>query len=91
VETIQREMGSTTNNGDNSNISRTLLHEADELAKNRKWTRDFALYVMFCRAMAAGDKIRAESCMKLLEQEFMNSLQTDDEDDPIFLKDKNRD
>ena len=84
-------MGSAANNDDNSNTSSTLLQEADELVKSRKWTRDFALYVMFCRATAAGDKIRAESCMKLLEQEFTNSLLADDEDDPIFLKDKNRD
>jgi hypothetical protein len=58
---------------------RLLLKEADELARNRKWTRDFALYIMFSKAMAAGDKTKAEACMKLLEPEVMNSLQ-----DPVF-------
>jgi hypothetical protein len=87
VEKIQEKMSSsggssTTNNirdddrntSNSSNSSRSLNREADELAKSRKWTKDFALYVMFCRAMAKGDKIRAESCMKLLEQEFKNSF-----------------
>ena len=75
METIQRKMSSSTadNNrnddgGNNvSNNSNTLLREANELAESKNWTRDFALYIMFCRAMAEGDKIRAESCMKLLE------------------------
>jgi hypothetical protein len=58
---------------------RLLLKEADELARNRKWTRDFALYIMFCKAMAAGDKTKAEACMKLLEPEVIKSLQ-----DPVF-------
>ena len=86
VEKIQEKMSSsgssTTNNirdddrntRSSSNSSRSLKREADELAKSRKWTKDFALYVMFCRAMAKGDKIRAESCMKLLEQEFEDSF-----------------
>ena len=56
-----------------------LLQEADELARSRKWTRSFALYIMFCKAMAAGDKIRAESSLKLLESEVMNELA-----DPVF-------
>jgi hypothetical protein len=54
--------------------SALVLEEANELAKSRKWTRSFALYVMFCRAMALGDKIRAEACMAVLEQEVRNSL-----------------
>jgi hypothetical protein len=54
--------------------STSLLDEADELARNRKWTRDFALYFMFCRAMDAGDKVRGEAVMELLEPEVMNSL-----------------
>jgi hypothetical protein len=54
--------------------STSLLDEADELARSRKWTRSFALYIMFCKAMAVGDKIRAEACMNLLESEVMNSL-----------------
>ena len=86
VEKIQEKMSSsgssTTNNirdddrntRNSSNSSKSLKREADELAKSRKWTKDFALYVMFCKAMAKGDKIRAESCMKLLEQEFKNSF-----------------
>jgi hypothetical protein len=86
VEKIQEKMSSsgssTTNNirdddrntKNSSNSNRSLKREADELAKSRKWTKDFALYVMFCKAMAKGDKIRAESCMKLLEQEFKNSF-----------------
>ena len=52
----------------------TLLREANELAESKNWTRDFALYNMFCRAMAEGDEVRAESCMKLLQQEFRNSF-----------------
>jgi hypothetical protein len=82
VEKIQEKMSSSTNNirdddrntRNSSNSSRSLKREADELAKSRKWTKDFALYVMFCKAMAKGDKLRAESCMKLLEREFKNSF-----------------
>ena len=86
MEKIQEKMSSsgstTTNNSrdddrntrNSGNSSRSLKREAEELAKRRKWTKDFALYVMFCKAMAKGDKIRAESCMKLLEQEFKNSF-----------------
>ena len=83
MEKIQEKMSSSTTNNirdddrntrNSSNSSRSLKREADELAKSRKWTKDFALYVMFCKAMAKGDKIRAESCMKLLEQEFKNSF-----------------
>jgi hypothetical protein len=51
-----------------------LLEEADELARSRKWTLHFALYVMYYEEMTAGDKVRAEACMNLLEQEFMNSV-----------------
>ena len=43
-----------------SNSSSSLSEEADELARSRKWTRHFALYIMFCQAMSVGDKIRAE-------------------------------
>ena len=57
-----------------SNNSSTLLREANELAESKNWTKDFALYNMFRRAMAEGDEVRAESCMKLLEQEFRNSF-----------------
>jgi len=87
VETIQEKMSSsgsssTTNNirdderntRNSGNSSRSLKREAEELAKRRKWTKDFALYVMFCKAMAKGDKLRADSCMKLLEQEFKDSF-----------------
>jgi hypothetical protein len=82
VEKIQEQMSSSTNNirdddrntRNPSNSSRSLKREADELAKSRKWTKDYALYVMFYKAMAKGDKIRAESCMNLLEQEFKNSF-----------------
>jgi len=56
-----------------------LLEEANQIARSRNWTRDFALYVMFCKAMGAGDKVRAEACMDVLEQEVMNSLA-----DPLF-------
>ncbi|HEX2472549.1 MAG TPA: hypothetical protein VHJ59_07345 [Nitrososphaera sp.] len=68
---------------DNNNVggssSTLLLEEADQLAKSRNWTRPFALYIMFCKAMAVGDKMRAEACMNVLEQEVMNSLA-----DPLF-------
>ena len=78
-------MGSAANNNDantntgiinsgNNNNNNSLLREADELAASRKWTRDFALYMMFCRAMADGNKRRAESCMNLLEQDVMDIL-----------------
>jgi hypothetical protein len=55
----------------NNNVgdsSSALSEEADELARIRNWTRQFALYVMFCQAMSVGDKIRAEACMNLLER-----------------------
>jgi hypothetical protein len=51
-----------------------LLQEADELARSWKWTRDFALYIMFCKAMAAGDKVRGEAIMELLESEVLTPL-----------------
>jgi hypothetical protein len=51
-----------------------LLQEADELARTSKWTRSFALYVLYYQEMTAGDIVRAEACMNLLEQEVMNSL-----------------
>ena len=73
-------------NSDNDNkdskvgdSSSALLQEADELARIRNWTRQFALYIMFCQAMSVGDKIRAEACMNLSEREGINSLV-----DPVF-------
>jgi hypothetical protein len=66
-----RDDDSSSNASNNSN---TLLQEANELAESKNWTKDFALYIMFCRAMAEGDKIRAERCMKLLEREYRNSF-----------------
>ena len=74
-----QEMNSDTHNNVGHKSSTSLLDEADELSRNRKWTREFALYIMFSKAMAAGDKTKAEACMKLLEPEVMNSLQ-----DPVF-------
>jgi hypothetical protein len=76
------ENNTTTTNKKNKlrhKSDRLLLKEADELARNHKWTRDFALYIMFCKAMVAGDKTKAEACMKLLEPEVMKSLL-----DPVF-------
>jgi len=67
---------------DNNNGGGTralLLEEADQLAESWNWTRPFALYIMFCKAMAVGDKMRAEACMNALEQEVMKSLA-----DPLF-------
>ena len=86
VETIQLAMGNVANNNDantntgssNRGNNNSLLREADELAESRRWTRDFALYIMFCRAMAEGDKMRAESCMNLLEQEAEDTLVKDE-------------
>jgi hypothetical protein len=52
----------------------TLLLEADEIARSRKWTRSFALYVLYYQAMTAGNKTKAEACMKLLEKEVMGAL-----------------
>jgi hypothetical protein len=72
-------MESDNNDKVDSSSASSLLEEADELAINRKWTRDFALYIMFCKSMAAGDKVRAEAIMELLEPEVMNSLM-----DPFF-------
>jgi hypothetical protein len=72
-------MNSDTHNNVGQKSSTSLLDEADELARSWKWTRSFALYIMFCKAMAAGDKIRAESSLKLLESEVMNELA-----DPVF-------
>jgi hypothetical protein len=64
-------MKSDNNVGGGGSSSTLLLEEADELAKSRNWTRPFALYIMFCKAMAIGDKIRAEACMNVLEQEVI--------------------
>ena len=62
-----------------SNSSSSLSEEADELARGRKWTRHFALYIMFCQAISVGDKIRAEACMDLFQREGIHSLV-----DPVF-------
>jgi hypothetical protein len=59
--------------------SSTLSEEADELARSRRWTRHFALYIMFCQAMSVGDKIRVGACMDLFEREGIHSLV-----DPMF-------
>jgi hypothetical protein len=68
-------MESDDNNDKVGNLSAvSFLEEADELARNRNWTRDFALYIMFCKAMGAGDKVRAEAIMDMLESEVMKSL-----------------
>jgi hypothetical protein len=74
-------MNSDTLNNVGHKSSTSLLDEADELARSWKWTRSFALYIMFCQAMSVGDKIRAEACMNLLEKEGENSLV-----DPVFGK-----
>ena len=71
------------------NNSNDVLKDADELARRSNWSIDFALYVIYCRAKPGGDELRAEGCMRLLEQKFMNALATD-HDDPIFLNDKRR-
>jgi hypothetical protein len=42
---------------------------------------------MYCRAMAVGDKMRAEACMNMLEQEVMNSLAIDS----LLFNDKGED
>ena len=77
---ITSEMISDNNNKVGANTGALLLlEEANQIARSRNWTRDFALYVMFCKAMGAGDKVRAEACMNVLEQEVMNSLA-----DPLF-------
>jgi uncharacterized protein (DUF1778 family) len=57
-----------------------LLEEADELARRRNCTGDFALYVMYRQALTAGDNARAIACMNLLERKVMNALS-----DPVFL------
>jgi hypothetical protein len=56
-----------------------LLEEAEEIARGRKCTRDYALYIMFSQAMTSGDKRRAEACMNVLEREVIKSL-----GDPVF-------
>ena len=57
-----------------------LLEEADELARLRNCTGDFALYVMYLQALTAGDNARAAACMDLLERKVMIALA-----DPLFL------
>ncbi|HET6641272.1 MAG TPA: hypothetical protein VFG77_06680 [Nitrososphaeraceae archaeon] len=56
-----------------------LLEEAEEIARGRKCTRDYALYIMFSQAMTSGDKRKAEACMNVLEREVIKSL-----GDPVF-------
>jgi hypothetical protein len=51
-----------------------LLQEADELARSRKWTRSFALYVLHYQEITAGDMVRAEAFMNLLQGEVMDAL-----------------
>jgi len=59
---VKNHPDSTSNNNAISNSTATLLKEADKLAKSKNWTRGLALYVIYCRAMADGDKIRREGC-----------------------------
>jgi hypothetical protein len=68
-----------------SSNNSSILQEADKLARRWNWTKSFALYVMYCRAIAIGDRERANRCMDVLEKEIMNSLTADD---PLFLEDK---
>ena len=72
-------MNSDTHNNVGHKSSTSLLDEADELARSWKWTRSFALYIMFCQAMSVGDKIRVGACMDLFEREGIHSLV-----DPMF-------
>ena len=72
--------------GDSNNNNSSLSEEADELARSRRWTRHFALYIMFCQAMSVGDKIRAEACMNLSQKEGENSLV-----DPVFGRSQKND
>jgi hypothetical protein len=51
-----------------------LLQEADELARSRKWTRSFALYVLYYQEITTGEMVRAEAWMKLLEKEVLGAL-----------------
>lgn len=76
---MQPENNKDNKVGDSNSKDLPLLEEADELAGIRNWTRPFALYIMFCQAMSVGDKIRAEACMKLSEEEGENSHV-----DPVF-------
>jgi hypothetical protein len=46
-----------------------LLEEAEEIARGRKCTRDYALYIMFSQAMTSGDKTKAKACLNVLERE----------------------
>lgn len=76
-----RSVNNRADNSSNNNLScssssstTTLLKEAEELAKNRNWTTDYALFIMYCRAIADRDSIRAERCIELLEREFKNSI-----------------
>jgi hypothetical protein len=56
-----------------------LLEKAEEVARSRNYSRDFALYVMYRQAINAGDTGEAAACMDLLEREVMNALA-----DPLF-------
>ena len=64
--------------GDSNSKGLRLLEEADELARRRNCTGDFALYVMYLQALTAGDDARAAACMNLLERKFMNTLDLKD-------------
>ena len=72
-------------NSDNDEVgyvsNTSLLEEADELARSRNCTRDFALYVMYSQAIDKGDKMKAKACIDVLETEIMNLLA-----DPSFWK-----
>jgi hypothetical protein len=57
-----------------------LIEEADELARRRNCTGDFALYVMYRQALTVGDNARAAACMDLLERKVMNAFT-----DPVLL------
>jgi hypothetical protein len=76
---MQPENNKDNKVGDSNSKDLPFLEEADELAGIRNWTRPFALYIMFCQAISVGDKIRAEACMNLSEEEGENSLV-----DPVF-------
>lgn len=51
-----------------------LLKEAEDLARTRNCTKDFALYIMYAEAQTVGNETKAAACMDLLEREFIDSV-----------------
>jgi len=56
------------------NNSNDILQDADELAKRSNWSIDFALYVIYCRAKAAGERLDGQRLYEVVRAKIHERL-----------------